>query len=120
MMNEATAQDWQSANQRALMAALADLKSVLRRHAALVSPTSDSGSPQTAEPVHPTEEKKAEALDLNSSISNKASTIGATTGSAGCLMCFVRSLPFRARSLIALRGYRTRFYSCPPVRCRAR
>jgi hypothetical protein len=76
MMNEAMTQNWQSTNQHALMAALADLKSVLRRHATLVSPTEDNSSRQTAESVQPAEEKSTEGSDLNNSISNKASTTG--------------------------------------------
>ena len=49
-MNEQRTQDWQSANQHALMAALAEVKSVLRRHAALLSPLADNGSAPAAEP----------------------------------------------------------------------
>ena len=41
-------QDWQSTNQTRLTAALAEVKSALRLHAALVNPGSDNSSPNTA------------------------------------------------------------------------
>src|SRR5665213_3757143 len=47
-MSQAITQDWQSTNQTRLTAALAEVKSALRLHAALVNPGSDNSSPNTA------------------------------------------------------------------------
>jgi ATPase family associated with various cellular activities (AAA) len=51
-MTSAPVQDWQSVNQLRLSAALAELKSVLRRHADLVRPSVNNGKA----PLHPPKE----------------------------------------------------------------
>ncbi|SEO03576.1 ATPase family associated with various cellular activities (AAA) [Nitrosospira multiformis] len=101
MMSEAAGHDWQSANQHALMAALADLKSMLRRHAALKSHTGDDGSPGTAEPASPVEEKRAEATAFSNSISNKTPVIAEPPAALEAL-CASFSLSRFERDLLLL------------------
>jgi hypothetical protein len=100
-MNGAATQDWQLANQRALTAALVDLKSTLRRHAALANPANDSNSRQTAAAVHSAEEKNTGSSNLNSSISGTASTLCQQPAALDAL-CAVFGLSHFERDLVLL------------------